>query len=409
LAPAPLPASAIAPIAQVTVGVVKEIKAGERRVGLTPRGVGELTQNQVRVLVQRGAGLGSGFADAEFEAAGATLVDSAQHVFDGSDVVAHVKELQPSEYDMVKPWHLIYTYNHFEADRPSTERALASNATYVSYEKVFLGRRSPLLAPMSRIAGGLASLWAGYLSRHTTKAEGDVRIDDDGGAYAAALSQFPAAHDPRALEGKKVLVLGGGEAGYAAAKMARDLGARVAVTDSDPARREFLAAEGLDAVDSKDTAAVERLFLESDVHIGTVYVGGRAPIVMDEDLMRRLGARRPHHTPAIVIDISVDQGGNYAFVRRGPGGLEVSDAKTSHAKLAALDAFGNLIVRVPNMPAAVPRYASISLEEATLPYLLRIVSEGLHEGMTELYNAISIDGGRIRDPKVAETYPDLPR
>lgn len=361
----------------LVVGVVKEIKAHEKRVGLTPRGVELLAKTGVTVVVEKGAGLGSGFSDEEYVKAGARLAETPEQVFGESGLIKHVKELQPGEYALLRPEHLVFTYNHFEEDGALTKRSQDSKAAFVSYEKVVVAGKTPLLAPMSRIAGGLAAEWS----------------------------------EPR---GKEVVVLGGGVAGEAAVKRAFELGAaRVAVTEFSAPRRAQLALAypGLLVIDSENHDAVRAALKDSQVIVGSVYVRGKAPTLIgyagqtDES-----GRPVPFSFEEIgsgktIIDISVDQGGNAAFVT-DKDAKTVSTKKTTHAEKFVADAYGNRLARVPNMPAAAPRQASLDLEEATLPYLMSLAGglDAALSSMSELVGALSIRSGLVLDPQVAKAH-----
>src|SRR5581483_5561064 len=200
-----------------------------------------------------------------------------------------------------------------------------------------------------------------------------------------------------------------GVAGFAAAEMAKAMGASVAVSEIDRERAEQILRAGMDRVDGGDDEALDRKLIEADVVIGAVYVKGKAPVILKEDRLKRLSQAR-HGRPLLIIDIAVDQGGNVEFIRRGADGVtRVSHDKTSHLEPIAEDAFGNMLVRIPNMPAAVPRQASLDLERATLPYL-RALSFGLDRAMRELpelAGGLSIRLGRILDRRVAEAHPSL--
>jgi phosphoenolpyruvate carboxykinase (GTP) len=359
------------------VGVVREIKANERRVGLTPRGAGRLVARGARVVVERGAGEASGFTDEAYAAAGAELVDTPAEVFEKASLIKHVKELQPSEYALLRPDHTVFTYNHFEEDGALTRRSVAAGSTFVSYEKVVVDGKTPLLAPMSRIAGTLGAEWS-----------------------------EPA--------GKPVVVLGGGVAGEAAVKRALELGASVVtVTEFSAARRKELRTLYPKAVvlDSEDREAVRAALKASEVVVGAVYVKGKAPLLIGYEGQKDAAGRDVAFTfediggNKTIVDISVDQGGNVAYVTDRESGA-VSTAKTSHTDKFAVDAYGNRLSRVPNMPAADPRRASLDLEEATLPYL-ESLAKGLDAAVAErpeLVGGISVQDGRVVDGKVSEAH-----
>lgn len=397
-----------------TVGVLREIKPNEKRVGLTPEGVRRLRVEKVPVVVEKGAGLASGFSDEEYASAGAKLVESPEQVFAEATVIKHVKELQPSEYALLRPHHIVFTYNHFEESDILTTRSIESEATFISYEKVAKGKETPLLAPMSRIAGTLAAFWSSYFGKRfeiEAKAEATAQEKAElDRSFQEAMASFPKA--PKSglnLLGRKVVVLGGGgTAGYSAARMSRKMGASVAVTEADASKRRKLERLGMKYVDARDNVAIDQELLDADVIVGAVYVKGKAPMILDEARLQRLSVARGGR-PFLIIDISVDQGGNVAFLQNSENGPFRSHAKTSHEEPIAIDFFGNRIIRIPNMPAAVPRRASIDLEAATLPYL-EALAHGLDFAfgrLPELAQGLSIQAGRILDAKVIAAHPSL--
>jgi len=372
----PAIAGASGEVPPLIIGVPKEIKAEERRVGLTPEGARQLSAAGVMVIVETGAGEGSGFTDAQYARAGATIARSAEEVYGRATVIKKVKELQPVEYELVHDDHVIFTFNHFEDDAQLTQQAQETRAAFVSYEKVVVNgpNPTPLLSPMSRIAGVLA-------------------VD---------LAQERLT----SLRRRQVVILGGGAAGEAAARRASVLGARVVITEANPTRIDALRAQGFTVEAAQaleaDPARKIALLRNAAVIVGTIYQRGRAPEVIDQRLLARISRGRPK----VLVDVAVDQGGNFAFIERIGGRLRRSERKSSHQAPFLEDAYGNALVRIPNMPAARPREASIAITKTTLLYLLSL-TQGLDRAVRErpeLLGAISIIDGRVTDAKVAEAH-----
>jgi len=269
------------------IGVPKEIKNQEYRVALPPSAAWQLTKRGHQVLVQRGAGKGSGFPDREYALAGATLVDTPAAVFDPAELIVKVKEPQPSELPLLRPGQILFTFLHLAADRSLTDSLLRSGVTAIAYETIEVNGRLPLLEPMSEIAGRMSVLVGGYyLAKHY-------------GGSGTLLGGVPGV-----LAGK-VVVLGGGSAGINAARMATGLGADVTILEVDIERMRYLditlhSAHTL----YSDESRLLQMLPGTDLLIGAVLVpGARAPRLIRRDMLRLM---RPG---SVFVDIAIDQGG----------------------------------------------------------------------------------------------------
>src|SRR5262245_50039407 len=326
------------------IGVPREIKVHEYRVGLVPAGVRELTGSGHEVIVESGAGKGIGVDDAHYEACGAKVVGTADQVFAGSDMIVKVKEPQPREYHMLRPGQVLFTYLHLAADREQALGLMKSGATAIAYETV-TGRNNslPLLTPMSEVAGRMSvQVGAGCLQ----KAEG---------GFGVLLGGVPG------VTPAKVVILGGGVAGTHAAEMAVGLRADVTVVDRSVDRlRELSFNFGGALCTAYSTAeTIERLVLDADLVVGAVLIAGAAaPKLVTHDMVKRM------KQGAVLVDIAIDQGGCF---------------ETSHPTTHADPTFvvdGVIHYCVANMPGAVPRTSTFALNNATLPFVLTLAAKG---------------------------------
>src|SRR6516162_1252558 len=269
------------------IGVPKEIKKQEHRVALLPSAAYQLTKRGHQVLVQRSAGVGSGFGDDEYERAGAKMIDTPKEIFDRADLIVKVKEPQPVEVAMCRPGQLLFTYLHLAADKTLTETLAKSGVTGIAYETIEVNRRLPLLEPMSEIAGRMSVLVGGYfLAKHH-------------GGSGTLLGGVPGV-----LPGR-VVVLGGGASGINAARMAQGLGADVTILEVDLERMRFLdiTLHTAHTLYSNEAHLLE-LLPSVDLLIGAVLVpGARAPKLISREMLRRM---RPG---SVLVDIAIDQGG----------------------------------------------------------------------------------------------------
>ena len=331
------------------IGCPKEIKNNENRVGLTPAGAKAFVGAGHQVFVETKAGEGSGFTDAEYQAAGATILGTAKEVFDGADMVIKVKEPQKGEIAMLRKGQILFTYLHLAPDPEQTQGLLASGATTIAYETITDAQgRLPLLTPMSEVAGRMAvQIGAQYLQK----------TNGGRGMLLGGVPGVPPAH---------VLVLGGGVVGVNAIKMAVGLGARVTVLDrSLPTLRylDDIFGNRIETVWSSD-AHVEELLPSADLVIGAVLIpGAAAPKLIRKDMLKLM------KQGSVIVDVAVDQGGC----------VETTKATTHADPVYFVE--GVLHYGVANMPGAVPRTSTMALTNATLPYALKLANLGWQKAL----------------------------
>lgn len=357
------------------LGVPLEIKEGEERVALTPSGAKSLAARGHEVLVQAGAGAMSGFDDREYLEAGAGVFGDAAEVWGSSDMVLKVKEPVGAEYGYLREGLTLFTFLHLAADRRLTEALLDSGVTALGYETVELPDGSlPLLEPMSEVAGCLAIVNGGWL------------LDAHRGGRGVLLPGISGAPPG------KVTVLGGGIAGINACRVAWGMGAGVTVLEKSLARLKYLrdVFHGKVMTVMSSPGVLEELLPETDLLVGAVLVhGGRAPVL----LTRRMVASMPRG--AVLVDISIDQ-----------GGISETSRPTTYADPYYTEE-GVVHSCITNMPAAVPRSASLALTARTLPYFVEIADIGLDRAMSEddaLRLGLQIQAGEIVHPGVRESF-----
>ncbi|HEX6561891.1 MAG TPA: NAD(P)-dependent oxidoreductase [Nitrososphaera sp.] len=391
----------------MTIGVPKEIKDYENRVALTPRSIASLVASGIKVAVERDAGAKSGFSDAEYVSAGAQIAKDMAELYSKADLVVKVKELQvgKGEHAHVLPRHVIFGYNHFESSRELTDAAINSGATFISFEKVVDGNGlTPLLMPMSRIAGTLAGVWAGFFHNYAFRHDRSLRmkagadqiktrfVEDferitEGKVDAALASSL-------SLQDKQAVIFGGGTAGEMAAKTCHALGAKLTIIEKRDSRRKYLQELGLGRCSIVASADYDTIRGASAI-IGATYDKEKADRVIDEKTLKDASEMRKK----VIVDISIDQGGNFPFV--DSTGKYAPQSMGTIMSPAQIDYFGNVFVRVPNMPSIVPRYASMALSNAITDYV-RAIATG--QSRLELVCATSIAGGKILDEAVARAH-----
>jgi alanine dehydrogenase len=358
------------------IGIPKEIKDQEFRVGLSPSSVRVLCGQNHRVFVETQAGLGSGFSDRDYEEAGAAIVATATEAWD-KPMVVKVKEPLASEYQYLQKDQILFTYLHLAADRQLTEALMKSGVIAIAYETVELADgKLPLLAPMSIIAGRLATqLGARYLEKQQ-------------GGRGVLLGGIPGVRSGR------VTILGGGVVGTEAAKMAVGLGAQVQIIDINVERLNYL--EGLFGSRVEllysSPAQIEAAVKEADLLIGAVLVvGKRPPTLVPRDLVAQM------RSGSVIIDVAVDQGGCIETLR-----------PTSHSNPTYIEE-GVVHVGIPNMPGAVPWTATQALNNSTLPYTVKLANHGLEAVSRDsaLAAGVNIKHHQIVYPAVREVFPDL--
>ncbi|MBI4583633.1 MAG: alanine dehydrogenase [Planctomycetes bacterium] len=358
-----------------TIGVPKEIKEDEGRVGLSPAGVNELVRLGYRVLVERRAGLGSGIHDAEFETAGAILADLPAQIYAESGVVAKVKEPLQSEIPLLRKGQIIFTFFHFAADRELTEVMIESGATCIAYETIEDGAgRLPLLTPMSEVAGRMAVF------------EGSKHLESPSGGRGVLISGVPG------VEAAQVVILGGGVVGLNAAKIAAGLGAQVAIFDINLERLRYLSdVLPPNVITIYSTPySIRKKVVQADLVIGAVLVhGDKAPILVRREDVARM------KEGAVIVDVAVDQGGCVETCR-----------PTTHSK-PTYRVDGVLHYCVANMPGAVARTSTFALTNATFPYLKAIAKDGLRSFLAlgeAAAKGLNIHRGRIYHQGVANAF-----
>lgn len=360
----------------MNIGVPKEIKDQEFRVGLSPNSVRVLGDRGHQVFVETHAGVGAGFTDEEYQQAGAKIVSHADQVWE-QDLVVKVKEPLPAEYPYLKTTKLLFTYLHLAAERPLTEALMASGIIAIAYETVELADgRLPLLTPMSIIAGRLSvQFGARYLEKQQ-------------GGRGVLLGGIPGVSPGR------VVILGGGVVGTEAARIAVGMGAQVQIFDINVDRLSYLETLFGSRVELlySSTSEIEQAVPQADLLIGAVLVTGkRAPTLVSRELVAKM---RPG---SVIVDVAVDQGGCIETLRT-----------TSHSSPTYQEE-GVVHFGVPNMPGAVPWTATQALNNSTLPYVLKLANEGLNalDQDASLAKGLNVKNGLLVHPGVQEAFPDL--
>ena len=355
------------------IGVPTEIKSDEYRVAVTPAGVRELSEHGHEVLVQAGAGEGSAIADASYEAQGATIVGDAAAVFEGAEMILHVKELQPTEIEMLQPGQLLFTYLHLAPDPEQTRGLCGSGATAIAYETVEDARgRLPLLAPMSEVAGKIATQAGAFM------------LEKPLGGRGILLGGVPG------VAAANVLVIGGGVVGMNAAFIAIGMEADVFVFDRSIDRLRELEVDfgGRCSTVYSTTLAIEEMLPAADLVIGAVLVhGARAPYVIRREQLKLM---KPG---AVLVDVAIDQGGCF----------ETSRPTTHREPTFEVDGITHYCVA--NMPGAVPITSTHALTNATLPYAIALADHGVAEAIRRdpgLRLGVNVAGGKVTHPAVAE-------
>jgi alanine dehydrogenase len=355
------------------IGVPKEIKNNEFRVGLTPDSVNEIAGRGHEVVVERGAGDGIGATDARYEAVGAQVVDSAAEIFETADLIVKVKEPQANERAMLRPGQVLYTYLHLAPDADQTRDLVASGAVCIAYETVTSDAGGlPLLAPMSEVAGRL-SVQAGA---HC--------LERANGGKGKLLGGVPG------VDGAKVVIIGGGVVGTHAAHIAIGMGADVWVIDNsvDSLKRLWTQFGRLLNTVFSTRTTLERHVSEADLVIGGVLVpGAAAPKLVTREMIKTMEAG------SVVVDVAIDQGGCF----------ETSHATTHSDPTFIVDDVVHYCVA--NMPGAVPRTSTYALNNATLPHLLSLCDKGYVKALTDnahLRNGLNVHKGDITNRQVAD-------
>lgn len=357
------------------VGIPKEIKNNENRVGMTPAGVNELVRRGHVVYVQKDAGLNSGFPDSQYEKVGAKMLPAIEDVYAVADMIVKVKEPIEPEYPLIRKGQLLFTYFHFASDRTLTDAMLVSGATCLAYETVELKDHTlPLLVPMSEVAGRMATQ------------EGARFLERPQGGKGKLMGGVPG------VKPAKVLVLGAGVVGYAAACVAAGMGADVTITDISLARLRY--------IDEIKPANIKTLYSSefniraelpvTDLVVGAVLIpGAKAPHLITRDMLSLM------EKGSVLVDVAIDQGG--CFETSHP---------TTHSE-PVYEVEGVIHYCVANIPGAVSATSTLALTNATLPYAVQLADKGWRKACAEdeaLYKGLNIIDGKIVYPAVAEAF-----
>ena len=357
------------------VGIPKEIKNNENRVGMTPAGENELVRRGHTVYVQKGAGENSGFSDEQYERVGAKILPSIADVYAVAEMIVKVKEPIEPEYPLIRKGQLLFTYFHFASDRKLTEAMMASGATCLAYETVELKDHSlPLLIPMSEVAGRMATQ------------EGARFLERPQGGKGKLMGGVPG------VKPAKVLVIGGGVVGYAAACVAAGMGADVTIADLSLARLRY--------IDEVRPANIKTLYSSefniraelptTDLVIGAVLIpGAKAPHLITRDMLGLM------EKGSVLVDVAIDQGGCF----------ETSHPTTHSEPVYEVD--GIVHYCVANIPGAVSATSTLALTNATLPYALKLADKGWEKACAEdeaLCKGLNVVDGKIVYPAVAEAF-----
>ena len=357
------------------IGIPKEIKNNENRVGMTPDGVAELVKHGHEVFVQHTAGEGSGFADAAYEKVGAKILPTIEAVYDVAEMIIKVKEPIKPEYPLLKHGQLVFTYFHLVCDLELTEAMVKSGAVCLAYETVQTAdKRLPLLVPMSEVAGRMASINGAYYLQKTKGGKGKL------------MSGVPG------VKPAKVLVLGGGIVGEAAARMAAGMGAEVYITDISLPRLRQLDAELPANVHTLYSTEhnIRKELKDVDIVVGSVLVpGDKAPHLITRDMLKEM------EPGTVLVDVAIDQGGCF----------ETSHPTTHSDPVYEVD--GIVHYAVANIPGAVPNTSTAALTNATLKYALALADKGWKKACREdaaLYKGLNVVEGKITFKAVADVW-----
>jgi alanine dehydrogenase len=359
----------------VKVGLPREVKNHEDRVAITPAGVHEFVRNDHEVFIEAGAGLGSSISDEEFRAAGATILATADHVWDEAELILKVKEPIAEEYGRMRKGQVLFTYLHLAASKACTDALVERQVTGIAYETVELPDRSlPLLAPMSEVAGRLAPMVGAYHLMRQGGGRG-VLMGGVSGVYAA-----------------KTVVIGAGVSGMNAAAIALGMQAEVLLLDKNIHRlrdADRIYQGHLQTVAS-NLYEIEKAVLDADMVIGAVLVpGAKAPTLISNELVKRM---KPG---SVLVDISIDQGGCFEDSR-----------PTTHAE-PTYRVHNSMFYCVANMPGAVPHTSTYALTNVTLPYALELANRGWRDAMNAdpaLAKGLNTYGGQVTYGPVAEAH-----
>ncbi len=357
------------------IGIPKEIKNNESRVGMTPAGVSELVAHGHEVYVQHTAGEGSGFPDEMYVKAGAKILPTIEDTYEQAEMIVKVKEPIEQEYKLVKPGQVIFTYFHFACDKPLTDAMIASGGVCIAYETVQLPDRSlPLLIPMSEVAGRMATINGAYYLQKTKGGKGKLICGVPG------------------VKPAKVLVLGGGVVGQAAARVAAGMGAQVIITDISLPLLRRLHTEMPDNVMPiySNRHNIERELHDVDIIVGSVLIpGDKAPRLITKDMLKMM------EPGTVMVDVAIDQGGCFETSR-----------PTTHSNPVYTEE-GIVHYCVANIPGAVPNTSTLALTNATLRYAIALADKGWQKACKDdpaLAKGLNIVDGKVTFKAVADVF-----
>jgi alanine dehydrogenase len=356
-------------------GILKEIKVAENRVSMTPAGVEAMVSRGHTLLVEKNAGIGSGFEDGAYEAAGAEIVSTPEEIYRRSEMVMHVKEPQPVEYPLIREDQIVFTYLHLAAEEQLTRALIERKSVNIAYETIQKADGTlPLLTPMSEVAGRMATQ------------EGAKYLEMTHGGRGVLLGGVPG------VEPGTVIVIGGGVVGINAARMACGLGAKVYLLDTSLERLRYLSevmpANCFPVMSS--VPALRQLLPEADLVIGAVLIpGGQAPKLISRDMLPLM------KQGAVLVDVAIDQGGCF----------ETSKPTTHTEPTYMVD--GIVHYCVANMPGAVAKTSALALTNATLPYAIEIANKGWKQACREnpeIRLGANVVSGHVTYDRVAEAF-----
>jgi len=357
------------------VGVLKELKTEENRVSMTPAGAEVMKDNGHTILVEKGAGVGSGFTDSSYSEAGAEIAATPREIYDYADMVMHVKEPMPSEYGLIRKGQTVFTYLHLAANKELTLEIIRNQSVAIAYETIQKADGSlPLLIPMSEVAGRMAAQ------------EAAKYLEMEYGGSGMLLGGVPG------VEPATVLVIGAGTVGAESAKMACGLGAKVYLVDSCLPRLRYLSdvmpRNCFLLMSTPET--IRRLIREADVVVGSVLIpGAKAPKVVTRDMLKTM------KKGSVLVDVAIDQGGCFATSR-----------PTTH-KDPVYTVDGIIHYCVSNMPGAVAKTSTLALTNSTLPYAVEIADKGWKKAMQdnlEIRKGANVVSGKVTHKGVAEAF-----
>lgn len=358
----------------MTIGIPREIKNNENRVGVTPGGVARFTSFGHTVFVEQNAGVSSGFDDKSYLDAGAIIVDSAKEIYDNSEMIVKVKEPLAQEYDLIREGQILFTYFHFASSETLTKAMVKSKAICIAYETIKVNNTLPLLTPMSEVAGRM-SIQQG--AKYLEKTFGGK------GILLGGVAGVPPAN---------VLIIGGGVVGTEAAKMAAGLGANVVVLDVNLDRLRYLndvlPANIVTAF--SDDVTIRKYLKVSDLVIGGVLIpGAKAPKLITKDMLQLM------NKGSVLVDVAVDQGGC----------IETTKPTTHENPIYEID--GVLHYAVANIPGVVPETSTKALTNVSLPYALRLANDGWEmacEKDSSLKEGVNIVAGNVVNEEVRKAF-----